>query len=123
MEQDYDSAALIEITQCILTELRLLTSMIKASAVKKFYEEFLATDLQRKIYEEFDGEKDAQAIAEESGASLRAAQFLIKELDDKDLIGVEKRGRSIIPNKEVNKIAMYYANEEVAKAFGGYDEQ
>jgi predicted transcriptional regulator len=60
-------------------------------------------------------EKDSQAIADVSGASLRAVQLLIKELQEKDLIEIEKRGRSIIPCKAISKIATYYAQLKLSQ--------
>ena len=83
MESNNDISVLISISRNILSELELLTSSIKASALVRFQNEFLITDLQRKIYSEIDGEKDSQAIADATGASLRAVQLLIKDLTEK----------------------------------------
>ena len=57
MESNNDISVLISISRSILSELELLTSSIKASALVRFQNEFLITDLQRKIYSEIDGEK------------------------------------------------------------------
>ena len=118
METNNDLTALISISRNILSELELLTSSIKASALVRFQNDFLLTDLQRKIYAEIDGEKDSQAIADATGASLRAVQLLIKDLTEKDLINVQKRGRSIIPGKEISKIATYYAKHDILNGGG-----
>jgi hypothetical protein len=40
---------------------------------------------------------------------------LIKELQEKDLIEIEKRGRSIIPCKAISKIATYYAQLKLSQ--------
>jgi len=121
MEQNYDLTVLIAISRSILSELELLTSAIKAAALVRFQREFLVTEQQRKIYEAIDGEKDSQAIADEANASLRAVQLLIKDLTEKDLIDIEKRGRSIIPSKAVAKIATYYARQDIINAGGKFD--
>lgn len=54
MEQNNDLSILISISRNILSELELLTSSIKASASVRFQNEFLITDMQRKIYAEID---------------------------------------------------------------------
>ena len=123
VEQNIDMSELISILGNILSELKLLTSSIKASALVRFQNEFLITDLQRKIYSEIDGEKDSQAIADVTGASLRAVQLLIKDLTKKDLINVQKRGRSIIPDKATAKIAIYYAKQDILNGGGNLNEQ
>lgn len=111
-------AALVSISRSILSELELLTSATKAVALMRFQNDFLITDLQKRMYTEFDGEKDSQAVSDASGASLRAVQLLIKDLVEKDLISVEKRGRSIIPSKATAKIATYYARQDIIDAGG-----
>ena len=67
----------------------------------------------RDVYAEFDGEKDSQTIADVVGSSLRAVQLLIKDLAEKDLIDVQKRGHAIIPYKNYSKIAIYYAHQDI----------
>ena len=113
MASSNDISVLISISSNILSELELLTSSIKASASARFQNEFLLTDLQRKIYSEIDGEKDSQAIADAAGASLRAVQLLIKDLSNKNLINIQKRGHAIIPHKSISKIARYYAQQDI----------
>lgn len=122
MEQTNELSTLIQICRSILSELELLTSATKASSLNRFQNEFLVTDLQRKIYEAIDGERDSQAIADVTGASVRAVQLLIKDLNDKDLISVERKGRSTIPSKETSKIASYYAKVDIMSAGGAVDE-
>lgn len=113
METDKNVSMLISISRNILSELELLTSSIKASALARFQKEFLITGMQKKIYAEFDGEKDSQTIADVVGSSLRAVQLLIKDLAEKDLIDVQKRGHAIIPYKNYSKIAIYYAHQDI----------
>ena len=113
METDKNVSMLISISRNILSALELLTSSIKASALARFQKEFLITGMQKKIYAEFDGEKDSQTIADVVGSSLRAVQLLIKDLAEKDLIDVQKRGHAIIPYKNYSKIAIYYAHQDI----------
>lgn len=109
-----DLNELILLGKQILAELQLLTSSTKATALIRFQQEFLTTTQQRLIFEAFDGERDSQTIAEDTGITLRSIQRLIKELQEKDLIDFEKRGRAIIPIKSAAKIATYYAAKDIA---------
>lgn len=102
----------------ILSELQLLTSGTKASALVRFHAEFLNTEQQKKIYEAIDGEKDAKKIAEITGASIRYVQLFVKTLTEKDLIDSEKKANSNIPKKAIAKIATYYAAQDIEN-YGG----
>jgi hypothetical protein len=97
----------------ILSELQLLTSGTKASALVRFQADFLNTEQQKKIYEAIDGEKDTKKIAETTGASIRYVQLYIKALAEKDLIDSEKKANSNIPKKAIAKIATYYAAQDI----------
>lgn len=122
MEQNNDLNVLISLASRILSELELLTSGTKATALNRFQSDFLATEQQRKIYEAIDGEKDSQAIADATGASLRAVQLLIKDLTEKDLINVTKNARSKIPSKATAKLATYYARLDIESVGGKINE-
>ena len=108
-----DLSELILLGKQILAELQLLTSSTKAAALIRFQREFLATDQQRLIFESFDGERDSQAIAGDTGINLRSIQRLIRDLQEKDLIDFEKRGKAIIPIKSAAKVATYYAAKDI----------
>lgn len=122
MEQNNDLNVLVSLASRILSELELLTSGTKAAALDRFQSDFLVTEQQRKIYEAIDGERDSQAIADVTGASLRAVQLLIKDLTEKDLIDVTKNARSKIPSKATAKIATYYARLDIESAGGKTNE-
>jgi len=122
MEQNNDLSVLVSLASRILSELELLTSGTKAAALDRFQSDFLVTEQQRKIYEAIDGERDSQAIADVTGASLRAVQLLIKDLTEKDLIDVTKNARSKIPSKATAKIATYYARLDIESAGGKTNE-
>lgn len=104
---------LILLGKQILTELQLLTSSTKATALIRFQQEFLTTNQQRLIFDAFDGERSSQAIAEDTGISLRSVQQLIKDLQDRDLIDFEKRGKAVIPIKSPSKVATYFAAKDI----------
>ena len=118
MDQNGGLDILISLTNRILVELELLTSSTKAAALTRFQNDFLTTELQRKIYDAIDGEKDSQAIADATNASLRAVQLLIRDLQEKDLIEIVKKSRSNIPSKSTAKIATYYAKMDIINAGG-----
>jgi hypothetical protein len=121
-EQSNERDKLVILTERILSELELLTSSIKAQALIRFQSDFLNTNQKRGIYETVDGEKDSQALANANGCSLRAAQLLIKELQDNDLIIIQKQGNANIPAKSTSKIATYYARLDIINAGGKKDE-
>lgn len=118
MDQQNISALLQE----ILSELQLLTSKTKANALIKFQKDYLITEQQRKIYQAFDGDKDFQAVASLTGASLRSVQLLAKGLIENDLVDYEKRGRFTILRKSTAKIATYYARQEIENTEEDFNE-
>ena len=109
---------LILLSEQILAELQLLTSSTKAAALMRFQNDILITEQQRKIYNAIDGEQDSQTLATTTGASLRAVQLLIKELQEKDLIDVTRKSKSNIPMKSTAKIATYYARMDISNTGG-----
>lgn len=104
-----------ELLEKILEELSLISSSIKAEALNNFYMDFLSSDNRRKMYELFNGEKDAKIIAEIVGCTPRAVNIFIQELIEKDLVSYHKDGKAIIPEKSVSKIATYYSNKKLLK--------
>lgn len=94
----------------ILDELKILTSGIKAKSLKNFYDDFLTTEQKIAIYEAIDGVQDSKGISIKANCSDRYVQVFLKDLVEKDLIDTTKQGNSIIPIKNANKIALYYAN-------------
>ncbi len=119
MDQNESLKVLVVLAKRILSELELLTSTTKAAALVRFQNDVLGTELQRKIYDAIDGEKDSHAIAAATGASPRAVQLLIKDLQEKDLIEVSRKSNAYIPSKSVAKIATYYAKLDIMNAGGG----
>jgi hypothetical protein len=117
-EENTNTEKLIMLGEQILAELQLLTSSTKAAALTRFQSDILITEQQRKIYKAIDGEQDSQALATTTGASLRAVQLLIKELQEKDLIDVTRKSKSNIPMKSTAKIATYYAKMDITNTGG-----
>lgn len=108
-----DLNTLVLLGEQILAELQLLTAPTKAAALIRFQQEFLVTDQQRLIFNAFDGERDSHEIAGDTGIPLRSIQRLIKDLQEKDLIDFQKRGKAIIPKKSAAKVATYYAAKDI----------
>ena len=97
----------------ILEELSLLSVSIKAESLCSFNSEFLNTDNRKKMYELFDGVNDAKSISEQIGCTKRGVNMFIQDLISKDLINFHKNGNSIIPEKSVSKIAVYYSTKKL----------
>lgn len=105
----------------ILEELSLLNSSIKSEALNNFYTDFLNTENRKKIYELFNGENDAKKIAEQVGCTQRAVSMFIQELITRDLISHHKEGNSIIPQKSISKIAVFYCKKKL-ETEGTYEQ-
>lgn len=113
---EIDSAReMLAILKQIRDEVSLITVPLKVNAINSFYQEFLSTDQRKNMYELFNGERDVMEISKEVNCSPRNVQILIKELEDKDLIDIEKIGKGKIPQKSVSKIAIYYARNEITR--------
>lgn len=99
----------------ILDEIRLLTVQTKADAIRRFHSEFLTSDMRKKAYEKFDGTKTLKEISEEINCKLNSLQVFVSNLVEKDLVDVTKQGNSQLVSKSISKIAVYYANNDLAK--------
>lgn len=97
-----------ELLEKILEEISLLSVSIKAEALKDFNNDYLNTDNRKMMYELFNGENDAKTISEQIGCTSRAVSMFIQELLKNDLISYRKMGKSIIPEKSISKIAVFY---------------
>ncbi len=99
----------------LLEETRLLTVQVKAVALKKFSKDYLTSDLRRKMYEAFDGERTLQQISIDLNCKINTLQIFAQQLVDKDLVNFETKGNSRIISKSLSKIAVYYSNEELGE--------
>ena len=97
----------------LLEEIRLLTIPVKASALQKFKNEFLSSDLRREMYEAFDGERTLPQISGDIGCKLNTIQIFAQQLVDKELVDYEYKGNARIIKKSPAKIALYYATKEL----------
>lgn len=93
----------------LLQEVRLLTVSVKADALNRFEKDFLTTDMRKKAYESFDGEKTLQEISNEIGWKVNSLQVFAQQLVEKDLVNVEMKGKFKIISKSISKIAIFYA--------------
>lgn len=101
-----------ELLEKILEEVSLLSVSIKSNALNDFNRDYLNTDNRKRMYELFNGENDAKTISEQIGCTSRAVNMFIHELLSNDLISYHKIGNSIIPEKSISKIAVFYSNKK-----------
>ena len=100
----------------LLEEVQLLTIEAKVGALQKFNNEFLSSDLRRRMYEAFDGERTLPQISDDIECKLNTLQIFAQQLVDKDLVDYEYRGNARIIKKSLAKIALYYAAKELSDA-------
>ena len=96
-----------------LKEIRILTVKQKAEALKKFSDEFLASDLRKRMYEAFDGKRTFQQISKAINCKSNTLQIFGQLLIDKDLVDFETKGNARIISKSLPKVTIYYANKEL----------
>ena len=111
-----DISSIEIILKDLLEEVKLLTIQAKIDALQKFSNEFLSSDLRRKMYEAFDGERTLPQISDDIGCKLNTLQIFAQQLADKDLVDYEYRGNARIIKKSPAKIALYYATKELSDA-------
>ena len=99
----------------LLEETKLLTVQTKVVALKKFNDDFLTSDLRRKMYKSFDGEKTLPEISSDLDCKLNTLQVFAQQLIDNDLVDFETKGKARIINKSLSKITVYYANKELGE--------
>ena len=110
-----ESNSIEKLLESILQEISLLTVQTKASAIKRFNAEYLTTDVRKRAYEKFDGEKTLKEISDELGCNLRTLQIFGASLVENNLVDFIKQGNSKILSKNISKIAVYYAQKELTK--------
>lgn len=103
----------------LLDETRLLTVRTKTEALQKFNNEFLTSDLRKKMYESFDGERTLQQICSDISCKINTLQIFAQQLADKDLVDFDTKGNSRIIRKSLSKIAVYYMNKELGEMLDG----
>lgn len=102
----------------ILTELRqirlaleLLTSKERTAVRTLFNKRVLRTDERATMFWAVDGQKDADALAAGAGVSVRAAQRLIKDMEDAGWVTISQNRRTRIPTMAFDKIVAWYHAE------------
>lgn len=75
-----------------IVKIRQLLEMTVKDALKKELEKVLTTKERKMVWALSDGFTDTKTIAKEVGISQRAVQITIKDLQNVDLLVVEKRG-------------------------------
>lgn len=105
-----------KLLQDLLNEVQLLTVQTKVTALEKFKNDYLTTDMRRQAYDAIDGEKTLQEISTSIGCKLNTLQIFAQTLVENDLVDVVGTiGRSRILSKSVAKIAIYYAAKALEK--------
>jgi len=107
-----DNSKTEKLLQELVDEIKILTAKQKTEAFKMFSEEFLNSDLRKKMYKALDGERTLQQISDDIGCKINSLQVFGQLLIDEDLVDFETRGKSRIINKSLTKIAIYYSNKE-----------
>ena len=84
----------INITKMLdeITKIRQLIEILARDKLKDEIERIATTESRKKMWNLIDGLKSTSDLAEEVGISQRAVQMFIKDLQEVDLIEVEKRG-------------------------------
>jgi len=108
-----DSSKTEKLLEELVKEISILTVKQKAEAFKKFSDEFLTSDLRKKMYEAFDGERTIQQISKVIGCKQNTLQVFGQSLVDKDLVDFEMKGNAHIISKSLLKVTIYYANKEL----------
>jgi len=75
-----------------IVKIRHLLEMTVKDNLKKELEKVLTTKERKMIWALSDGFTDTKTIARKSGISQRAVQITVKELQDSELLVVERRG-------------------------------
>ena len=75
-----------------ISTIRQLLEMLARKALKEELERLATTNERKKIWALCDGLRSTKEIAEEVGITQRTVQRFIKELQEADLIIIEKRG-------------------------------
>jgi len=75
-----------------IVKMRRLQEIGHRDALKKELESILTTEERKRIWALSDGFTDTNTIAQRTGLSRRAVQIALRELQDADLITVERRG-------------------------------
>ena len=75
-----------------IVKIRQLLEMAVKNDLMKELEKVLTTKERRMIWALCDGFADTKTIAKKTGISVRAVQVTVKELQEADLLVVERRG-------------------------------
>ena len=81
----------LEISEQLEDIKRLLLVMARDS-IKKDLDEIITTHEKRKVWALCDGINTTNEISQKAGISMRYVQIIVKELQNADLISLEKRG-------------------------------
>lgn len=83
-----------EITKLIeeISTIRRLVEILAKDKLKAEINQVVTTDLRKKMWNLFNGSNSTGEIAEKAKVSQRAVQMFVKDLQEKDLVVIKKRG-------------------------------
>ncbi len=75
-----------------LGEIRHLLLIIARDTITKDLDDIITTNEKRKVWSYCDGLNSTAEISQKAGVSMRYVQAIVKELQNSNLISIEKRG-------------------------------
>lgn len=104
--------AIINVYDEIVKIRQLLEISLKDDLLKEL-EKVLTTKERRIVWALCDGVTDTKTIAERTGLSIRSVQVTVKELQEADLMVVERRG---FPKRRFDYVPFEWKPKEAKKA-------
>ncbi len=75
-----------------LGDIKRLLLILARDAIRKDLEPIITTDERKRIWALCDGMNTTSEIAEQARITPRLVQMVVKELQEEDLVSIEKRG-------------------------------
>jgi len=75
-----------------LGEIRQLLLIMARESITKDLDNIITTNEKRKVWAYCDGLNSTNEISQKAGVSMRYVQVIVKELQDSNLVSIEKRG-------------------------------
>lgn len=95
-----------------LIKIRELLELLVRDQIKKELNSVATTDERKKIWALCDGLTSTADISEKVGVSQRTVQLFISQLEEKDLIVIERRGH---PKRRIDYIPSEWKITEVSR--------
>lgn len=105
----------MEIEERILDEvaaIRRLVELLAKDSIKTELNSVTTTRVRRRLWAMCDGLTSTKELASETGLSMRAVQVFISELQERDLVNIERRG---YPKRKFDLVPADWAVKEVMR--------